>query len=156
VQELAGNEEALQGMLAHAANYLIFKSLKKLQENVGAATDQAAGWNDTQVHYLNDAAIAFGHQLSAVVYFDQIQKARNDTGTYELLHKLYELYVLDKIERTLAVYREYDYLSFEQGDMVKERVRELSFELGESSLNIVESIANPDKFVASAIAQSDG
>jgi hypothetical protein len=40
--------------------------------------------------------------------------------------------------------------------MIKERVRDLTNELGDSSLNIIEATAVPDRFHASCIAQSDG
>jgi hypothetical protein len=76
--------------------------------------------------------------------------------TYEVFCKLHELFVLHKIEKHLSVFREHDYMSWEQGDMVKARVRDLTYELGESALNIIESFAAPDRFIASTIAKSDG
>jgi hypothetical protein len=70
--------------------------------------------------------------------------------------KLYELFVLTKIEKYLDTFRERDYMSWEQGEVVKARVRDLTYEIGESSLNIIESIAAPDRFTASCIGKSDG
>jgi hypothetical protein len=60
------------------------------------------------------------------------------------------------VEKKMALYRQYDYISWEQGDLIQERLRELTYELGESSLNIIESFAAPDRFIASCIAHSDG
>jgi hypothetical protein len=40
--------------------------------------------------------------------------------------------------------------------MVKERVRDLTYDLGESSLNIIEATAGPDRFHGSCIGKSDG
>jgi hypothetical protein len=90
------------------------------------------------------------------MFFRQIQKARSDASTYDVLQKLYELFVLDKIERNLLMYREHDYMTWEQADMVKERVRDLTYELGDSALNIIEATSVPDRLHGSCIAQSDG
>lgn len=111
--ELAGNDEALRALLVHNANYLIFRALSHLQENVSKAVDQLSGWNDSQVHHLNESAKAFGYLISADLFLASIEKARSDAATYELLHKLYELFVLEKVEKQLYEYRDFDYISWE-------------------------------------------
>ena len=40
--------------------------------------------------------------------------------------------------------------------MLLERIRQLTFELGDSSVQIIDAIAYPDAVVGSSIAKSDG
>jgi hypothetical protein len=66
------NPELLSGMLAHWANYMIHKALAQLQENVNNAQSQFDGWQQSQVHFLNDASIAFGYFHAAQIFYNQI------------------------------------------------------------------------------------
>jgi len=40
--------------------------------------------------------------------------------------------------------------------MIMERIRQVTFELGDSSVQIIDAIAYPDAVVGSSIAKSDG
>ena len=70
--------------------------------------------------------------------------------------KLHELYILNKIESQLYNYRENDYLSWQQSEMILERIRQVTYEIGDSSVQIIDAIAYPDAVVGSSIAKSDG
>jgi hypothetical protein len=64
--------------------------------------------------------------------------------------------MLDKITYNFINFRDNDFITTEQADMIRERMRDLCQDLGESSIRIIDAIANPDHLIGSALGHSDG
>ena len=157
VADLRGKPDVLQTMLKHRVNYLVQRSILKLQENVQKTSDPLEGWNDSQVHYLQNLGFAYGEYFFADVFMRKVVEMRPVcVQTADLLSRLYELFVLSKIEEDLSTFRDHDYLTTEQAWMIKETVVKLTHELGESSVRIIDSVAFPDQIVGSVLGNSDG
>jgi len=129
----------------------------KLQENVTKHKDITHAWNQTQVHHLYDAAVAYGELYYAKLLLTKYAEMRPVcANTSALLLRITELFVYTKVEKDLAVFREHDYLSTVQGHAVKTYVVALCEELAESSVRIIDAIAPPDRLIGSPLGMRDG
>jgi acyl-CoA oxidase len=156
-QELRDNPEMLRRMLLHRASALLDSSMIKLQENVAGFADVGEAWSHTQVHYLRELSKAYGELYLADTFMNRLATVKSTCAdTHAILLRIYELYVLNIIERDLGTFREGNYLSSDQGKMVKEYVRDLTWEIGESAVKIIDAIALPDFIVGSVLGHSDG
>jgi acyl-CoA oxidase len=154
---LRDSPEELKKMLIHRINWLMHYSVLKLQENVGNYPDVVEAWNHSQVHHLRELALAYGELYLADIFLTRLAKVQPQCmKTHAILMRLFELYVLGIVERDLGTFRESEYLSAAQGRYIKEYVRDLTWELGESAVRIVDAIAYPDFVVGSALGHSDG
>ena len=154
---LRDQPQLLLSLLSHKLNRLVQNSMLKLQENVTKHTDITHAWNQTQVHHLYDAAVAYGELYYAKLLLTKYAEMRPVcANTSALLLRITELFVYSKVEKDLAVFREHDYLSTVQGHAVKTYVVALCEELAESSVRIIDAIALPDRLIGSPLGMRDG
>ena len=155
--QLKDNPEELKKMLIQRIHWLVGLSVKKLQENVGEMGDVMEAWNHSQVHHLRELSLAYGELYLADIFLTRIAKVASQCpDTKTILMRLFELYVLGVVERDLGTFRESEYISATQGRIVKEYVRDLTWELGESAVRLIDAIAYPDFIVGSVLGHSDG
>jgi len=147
----------LLSLLSHKLNRLVHNSMLQLQANVTKHKDLMHAWNQTQVHHLYDAAVAFGelHYAKLMLRKHAEMKAVCE-NTAAVFLRIIELFVYTKVEKDLAVFRENDYISTSQGHAIKAYVVSLCEELAESSVRIIDAIALPDKLVGSPLGMQDG
>lgn len=152
--DLRNNPSTLQAAFEYLVNFLLQKSVVKLQENVGIALHVTEAWNMTQPFYLQDLGKAFGE---ATVLAEMVRRARvpRCANTEALLMRLTEAYALNKLYKNLAIYRE-NYMTVAQAQVVQEYLLDVCVELGESAVRIIDTIAAPDELLGSALGQSDG
>jgi hypothetical protein len=67
-------------------------------------------WNNSQVFYLSDLSKAFGELFSAKSFKRQLEGIEHK-GTKDPLENLLRLYILTKINRDMALFRENDYFT---------------------------------------------
>lgn len=154
---LRDNPQLLTSLLSHKLNRLVHNSMLRLQENVTKSSDVMQAWNQTQVHHLYDAAVAYGELYYTKLMLTKYAELRTvcaDTAT--LFLRIIELFVYTKVEKDLAVFREYDYMTTAQGQAVKSYVIALCEELAESSVRIIDAIAVPDRVMGSPLGMKDG
>mmetsp|Transcript_21793 Transcript_21793/g.39737 ORF Transcript_21793/g.39737 Transcript_21793/m.39737 type:complete len:686 (+) Transcript_21793:28-2085(+) len=141
-------------MFHYRVNLLLQKSLTRLQENVGRMEMQEA-WNATQAFYLQELGKSFGE---VIVLEEFVSKAHTATcpKTKVVLRLLAELLAYYSINETLVLFREHDYLTAEQAIWLQDHLLNLSEQVGESSVKIVDAIAFTDPIVGSVLGRSDG
>jgi acyl-CoA oxidase len=154
---LGGQPQLLVALLSHKLNRLVHNSMLKLQENVASCKDVTHAWNQTQVHHLYDAAVAYGELHYAKLMLAKCAELKAVCAdTAALFLKITELFVYTKVEKDLAVFRENDYVSTAQGHAIKAYIVTLCEELAESSVRIIDAIALPDKLIGSPLGAQDG
>lgn len=152
--DLRNNPSVLQEAFEYWVNFLLQKSVIKLQENVGYASHVVEAWNMTQPYFLQDLGKAYGE---TTLLAELVQRAQSvaDPVISQLFMRLAEVYALNKIQKNLGTFRE-SYLSVEQANIVQEYLLEVCIELGESAVRIIDAIASPDQLIGSALGRSDG
>ena len=155
--ELRGNPEVLRRIMEHRATLVMRRTMMKLQENSGKFGGVMETWNNTQIFYLQTLSYSFGE----MVLTNEFSKAVSlitpqHAATGAVLSRLFELFVLTKVQSDLGTFREGDYLTSDQGITVKEYVLDLVNELGESLVRLVDAIAVPDRLIGSPFACSSG
>lgn len=155
--ELRGNRELLRALMKHRTTLLMRRSMHRLRENSGKYSDLLETWNNTQVFHLHTLACAFG-EMVLTEEFAKVAAATlpQDAATGALLLRLFELYVLTKVNSDLGTFREGDYLSSDQGLLVQDSVLDLCQELGDSAVRLIDAIAVPDQLIGSAFSVSSG
>jgi acyl-CoA oxidase len=155
--QLRNNLQLIKKLFEHRTSFLVAKSVSKLQENGAKFGDSVETWHQTQVFYLHPLAIAFGEKvcLDELVKATEVTKARC-AQTGELLSRLCELYVLSKVVNDLGTFRDHDYLTFSQAQIVKDYVLDLCNELADHSVRIIDAIAVPDQLHGSPFALRNG
>ena len=155
--DLRDRPDALQAMLKHRVNLLVQRSIIKLQETVQKASDSLEGWNETQVHYLQNLGFAYGDLFFADLFLRKCREVKAACQeTSAMLMRLYELFVLGKIEDDLCTFRDNDYITTDQAWVIKETVVSLTREVGESAVRLIDAVAFPDQVVGSVLGNSDG
>ena len=155
--DLRDKPETLQAMLKHRVNYLVQRSIVKLQDTVQHSSDSLEGWNESQVHYLQNLGFAYGDLFFADLFLRKCKEVRAACQeTSAMLMRLYELFTLGKIEEDLNTFRDNDYISTEQAWVIKETVVALTREVGESAVRLIDAVAFPDQMVGSVLGNSDG
>ena len=84
-------------------------------------------WNNSQVYLLNSLGKAFGEVYTVQAFYNFLKNVENDINktnkdTKEALAKMYQLYCLTRIEQDLGTFRDGDYLSSDQGDLVRKHI----------------------------------
>ena len=148
-------EEILLAMEAKI-NYLLHQSISKLQENAELSANATEAWNNTQVFYLSDLARSFGEYLMIKQLYEmagQIEVECKVTGAPMV--KLARLYGASVLDKSLSVLYEAG-MDSSGGKVIKDCVVNLSEELAEAALGIIEAIAPEDNCLGSTIGSSDG
>jgi acyl-CoA oxidase len=134
---------------------LIQNASTKLLENLGNSPDPFSAWNSSQVFFLVDAAKAFG-ELWILNENVSAEGKCNEVPTKTVLDRLIKLWAISVIVEDLATFRENDYISSEQGKFLKSLVLDLSSQLKNEVIGIIDALAPPDAILGSPIGASDG
>jgi acyl-CoA oxidase len=155
--DLRDKPETLQTILKYRVNYLVQRCIIKLQDTVQRSADSLEAWNESQVHYLQNLGFAYGDLFFAELFLQKCKEVRAACQeTSAMLMRLYELFVLSKIEEDLCTFRDNDYISTDQAWVIKETVIALTHEVGESAVRLIDAVAFPDQIVGSVLGNSDG
>ena len=148
--------EDLLEALKFRTNYLMHKSFLRLQENVGNSESMFEAWNKSQPLFLQELAKSFGVYLLAQKYLDWVGSFKEHIETANIAMALFKLFVLDKVNTDSGIFLESGFLSVDQVQLVRNKFLEHCEVIGENSLNIIDSIANPNNFLGSVLGHSDG
>ena len=118
-------------------------------------------WNDSQVFYLHHLGRAFADLFAVQCYYNYLQKIKSgelkpNEDTKECLFLLYQLHCLTKMNDDLGTFREGDYLSSDQGDLIKQTILILLTKVKRHALSLVETFYPGDEMFDSMIAPTNG
>lgn len=110
--------------------------MKLTQKLADGEKNPIVAWNNTQAFYLNSLAKAFG-ELFTVQQFthfinllnsgkiEELDLPQTNDDTKEALNLLYQLFCLTTIEADLGTFRDGDFITWEQGEMIKKNILKL-------------------------------
>ena len=131
------------------------RSASRIQAVSAQAESQASVWNNTQVHFFHTLSLVFGELFFArciVDFADKVGRCDQETGN--VLRKLAMLYMLTIVEKDAqSIIDLVDEPTYRE---MQKAFRTLCWEIGDSSLNIVDAIAAPDNVLGGAIGRGDG
>jgi acyl-CoA oxidase len=156
-EQLRDNIPLLKKMMEHRTQLLVRKSMTRLQENGGKFHNMFETWNHTQAFFMHSLSISFGEMVltGELSKMAEVAKAQcTDTGA--ILTRLLELFVASKVVADLGTFREGDYISSDQGNMIRDWMMDLCNEVAESSIRLIDAVALPDKLLGSAFGVADG
>jgi acyl-CoA oxidase len=117
--------------------------------------DPFGAWNRCQIFYGQNMAFAYIELLTLRLYFEALETVK-DQGTKAVLHKFGILYGLNRMVVDLGNFRDGDFVSSKQAEMIKERVLQLCDELKDDSVALIEHTAFPDHIIRAPIGLSNG
>ncbi|OMJ68614.1 hypothetical protein SteCoe_33875 [Stentor coeruleus] len=136
--------------------FLAKKAIEKLQKNTEKYNSPIEIWNNSLVNYVNTLSYAYGEYIlyrEFNLIFENLKKSCSATA--EIIGKLHLLYALDCFERSQRIYIEFG-CTYKETIIVKDLHTQLCNELGDYSINIVDSIASLDKCLGSVLGCKDG
>lgn len=156
-EQLRDNIPLLKKMMEHRTQLLVRKSMTRLQENGGKFHNMFETWNHTQVFFMHSLSISFGEMVLTGELSKKAEVAKAqcaDTGA--ILTRLLELFVASKVVADLGTFREGDYITSDQGNMIRDWMMDLCNEVAENSIRLIDAVALPDKLLGSAFGVADG
>lgn len=122
-------------------------------------------WNDEQVYGSQNLALAYGEL--AINHFDnqflkrmhsketkEFVKFKDDTK--ELIHLLYKLSNLYKIEKDIGTWYEHGYLNADHGEMIRAEIKNILGKMKRFVISLTDCMQPDDNLVDVMIAPSDG
>jgi acyl-CoA oxidase len=137
-------------------NYLLQKTLLKLQENAIIFNNVNYAWNNTQTFYLSDLAQSYGDYLLTKNLYEMAGKVESDCKvTGDSIKSLAKLFGLNAIEKKISNLMEMGFGStFTK--LLRNNIIDLCENIGKISVGIIDAIAPNDVCLGSAIGNSDG
>ena len=133
--------------------HLLYQSMKIIDINERKYTNPFDVWNNSQVFYLRDVALAYGELLILRDMGNRITKV-NDKKTRKIIKKCTSLYALKNIEENFGQFQ--NYFNMRQFQLVKESISYLCSELKKDLLDIVDSVSYLDEIRDSPLGSSEG
>ena len=155
-------DENLLQVFQHRSNLLLQRSAMKLS---GKLSDKSVhpldAWNDTQVFYLNNLSKSYGDLFGVLCFFNYIKKIRSgeiktNDDTKDCMITLFQLHCLTRIEADLGTFRDGDYLSSDQGELIKSLILDLCSKVKRFAIPLVDSFYPGDEVFDSMIAPGNG
>lgn len=146
--------QACIDLLKYRANYYVHKSIIRLQENSTLYDSVLDVWNNTQVHFLQPLAWAYGELIMAEELARTVDKAKCQhlKALYQTITKLF---VLERIEKNIGVFLE-EHINADQAQLIRDSVIDLCNVLAEDAVKIIDALAVPDSIHGSVLGVSDG
>lgn len=160
-EELLADENLLE-IFKHRSLLLLQRSALKLSEKLSDKTVHPLdAWNDTQVFYLHSLSKSYGELFGVMQFFKYIQKIKSgelktNDDTKECLFLLYKLHCLTRIEADLGTFRDGDYLTSEQGEIIKGAILKLCSQVKRHAISLVDTFYPDDELFDSMIAPANG
>jgi len=140
----------------HRCNLLLQRSAMRVAGKLGDMKQMDA-WNDTQVFYLNDLGKAFGELIIVKEYHDFLsQLDKTNADTKDCIESLYRLYCLTRINEDMGTFRENDYLTTQQDDLIKKKIIDLCVHIKKYAINLVDQFYPGEEMLDSMLAPTDG
>jgi acyl-CoA oxidase len=154
--KLADNLDLLMSLFEYRVNLLALTSTAKLQRLL-KSMDYTDAWNHSQVNHFKSLGLSFGEWLMLKEFIKAVRSvSQADPNTGAILSQLCCLFGYHCVVESLALYRDYDFLSAEQSRWVRDFVQDLAYELGESAVKICDAIAWFDDVTSSVLGRGDG
>jgi len=142
--------------LEYRVNLMLHKTIARMTDSMQSrsATD---AWNYSQVFYLAELARSFGEAVMLQQYYEAVQRTAAISPLNGFaLSRLMQLFAFSIIKDNLLVFRERDFLTAQQANWVTDLVLDLSDEVGESAVNIIDAISLDDMTSGSILGREDG
>ena len=139
----------------YRALFFLIKSLEKLSTQAENKLPQFESWNNSQVFCVNNLSKAYGELYVFNCFVDRIDKII-DSPTKILLIQLLVLFSLTSFERDLAVFLQYNFISGNSCDLIKDEILNLCFVLKDQMISIIDVIAPPDEILGAPLGSSEG
>lgn len=137
-------------------NLYLNESLIKLQNISSAGNSITETWNNTQSSFLQELAKTYSEYIMFIEFSKLVEKIKiRDISTGEVISKLRDLYALTVLEKSLSALYEIGY-SPSHRKQFRDKIIQLSEELAEVSIGIIDAIAPPDRILSSSIGSSHG
>ena len=112
-------------------------------------------WNNSQVFCLHNLSKAYGELYVFNCFTDKIDKIK-ESPTRVLLVQLLAMFSLTSIERDLAVFLQYNFMSGHCCDLIKDEILNLCLVLKDQMIPIIDVIAPPDEILGAPLGTSEG
>lgn len=155
-------DDNLLAIFQHRSNLLLQRSAMKLAGKVADKTVHPLdAWNDTQVFYLHHLSRSYGELFGVMQFHKYVQKIRSgelktNEDTKEAMILLFQLHCLSRIEADLGTFRDGDYLTSEQGELIKQTILQLCSKVKRHAIALVESFYPGEELFDSMIAPGNG
>lgn len=156
-EQLRDNIPLLKRLMEHRTQLLVRKSMARLQENGAKFHNMFETWNNTQAFFMHSLSVAFGEMVLTAELSKRAEATKAECPeTGAVLTRLLELFVVSKVVGDLGTFREGDFVSSDQGNLLKDWMLDLCNEVAESSIRVIDAVALPDKLLGSAFGVADG
>lgn len=149
------NLTLLTNLLEFRVNILLMKSIGRLSEKIMNKVKPFTAWNQTQSFYLQSMTKAFGELYSFNCLKEKLENY-TETPTKKVLTDILVLFALTQIERDLVYFRENDFISSENCDMIRNEILDINESLMDHVVSIIDAISPPDEILGSPLGHSDG
>lgn len=142
--------------LEYRVNLMLHKTIARMTDSM-QSRDSTDAWNHSQVFYLAELAKSFGEAVILQQFYEAVQRtaAKSPLNGYAL-SRLMQLYAFSIINDNLILFREREFFTATQGNMITDLVIELSEEIGNSAVNIIDAISLDDQTSGSVLGRRDG
>ena len=129
---------------------LLFSAAKRLKKKIESGTDTFEAFNECQDHLIK-MATAHVERTILELFVEKVNSTENGP-LREALKRLCDLFALSQIEKDRGWFLEAGYFEGVKSKAIRKQVLELSAEVREEAVALVNAFDIPDKFVSAPIA----
>ena len=143
------NLSIIEKIFEHRLAYLIKKSSNELNKNIDEFPDVFSAWNNSQIYFLKNMAIAYGELFILKVNIKEINNSNYNKDMVKTLKILVCLWSLNTIYENIGDFL--NYFTKENLNDIKDLILELCTEIKDKVVSIVDSICVPEQVLNSPI-----